>query len=470
MPPASVEPTSSPGATPGAPVSHPKLVLATTILASSLSFIDGSVVNVGLPAIGQALRGDAAGLQWVINAYLLPLSALLLFGGALGDRYGRRRLLMLGTLTFAVASAACAAAPNLTALTTGRVLQGLGAALLMPNSLAIISDTFEGEARGRAIGSWAAVGAVTAGLGPLVGGWLIDAVGWRMIFVVNLPVAVGALALAWRFVPERGSRGRSPLDPVGALLATAGLALLTYGLVIGAGPAGWTRLAMATLLAGVATLSGFVAWEGRRGRRAMMPLDLFGSRSFVGLNLLTLLLYGALGALVVLLPYAMMRVGGLRAAMAGAGLVPMIAVMAILSPPLGGLAGRIGARSMIGSGSSLVAVGLLMLLRVDVTTSYWTGLLPALCLVGLGLAAAVAPLTTAVLASVEPSATGTASGLNSAVARAGGLVATACLGRVLAADGASLVMACHAAAVIASVVCFAAAACALLIGLGATTR
>ena len=461
-------PRSSAGRPQGPPTAdgsagHPGLVLAATILASSLSFIDGSVVNVGLPAIGSAFHGEAAGLQWVINAYLLPLSALLLFGGALGDHFGRRRVLMIGTAVFAVASAGCAAASDLPILVAARMLQGLGAALLMPNSLAILSDTFDGAARGRAIGTWASVGAATAGVGPLLGGWLIDTVGWRTVFMINLPVAAAAIALAWRYVPARRSRSELPLDPTGALLATLGLALLTYGLVAGAGPAGWSTTAATTGLGGAGCLMSFVLWERRRGDRAMMPLGLFGSRSFVGLTLLTLLLYGALGALFVLLPYVLMRVGGVYAATAGAALVPLVVILAVLSPAMGALAGRIGGRPLLAAGSATVACGLLLLLRVDAGSNYWATLFPALCMIGFGLAGAVAPLTTAVLAAAKPALSGTASGFNSATARTGGLVATACLGRVLAADGAALVSAAHTAAILAAGAALAAALCALAV-------
>ena len=444
-------------------VRYPRLALAATILASSLSFIDGSVVNVGLPAIAGGLHSGSAGLQWVINAYLLPLGALVLFGGALGDRFGRRRLLIAGIGLFGLASAACAAAPSLGWLIAARSVQGLGAALLMPNSLAILGDTFEGAARGRAIGIWAAVGAATAGLGPLLGGWLIDAIGWRTIFTINLPLGAAAAALAWRYVPAAPSRRDTPLDVIGAALATAGLGATTFGLITGSDSAGWSPSAAAGLAGGAALLVSFLLWERGRGDRAMIPLDLFGSASFVGLTLLTLLLYGALGVLVILLPYGMMSVGGASAAMAGAALLPVTILLALLSPPLGGLAGRYGARPLLCAGSATVAGGFLLFWRSEAAADYWTTLFPALVVIGIGLAAAVAPLTTAVLASVEARLSGVASGFNSAVARTGGLVATACLGRVLASRGDDLVRACHATALVAAAASLAAACCALLV-------
>ena len=285
---------------------HPTLVLAATILASSLAFVDGSVVNVGLPAIGASLGAPADTLQWVINAYLLPVSALLLLGGAMGDRFGRRMMLIAGIAIFALASGFCALAMTPSWLLSGRAAQGVGAAILLPNSLAILGETFTGEKRGRAIGTWAAMGAVVGAVGPVLGGWLIDTVGWRAIFLLNLPLAIAAIVLALVFVQEvQPSAKRPPLDVMGGLLATIGLGALTWGLTIGAGRAGWTEDAMMAVVAGGALMLAFVWFEGVRRDRAMMPLALFGSRNFIGLTLLTFFLYGALGGLLVLLPYVL---------------------------------------------------------------------------------------------------------------------------------------------------------------------
>ena len=422
-------------ARPGGVAAHPTLVLVTTILASSLAFIDGSVVNVGLPAIGRSLHAGSSELPWVVNAYLLPLSALLLFGGAAGDRYGRRRLLILGTLLFALASAACAAAPSLPLLLAGRIVQGVGAAILMPNSLAILGDAFSGEARGRAIGTWAAVAAVAGAIGPVLGGWLIDVVGWQAIFLINLPVAAGAILLAWRFVTPTHNPNPQPLDKAGALLATLGLGALTWGLTIGAGPTGWTLTAIALTGAGAALSLVFLVVEHRKGDAAMMPLTLFASRDFVGLTLLTLLVYGALGALLVLVPYELIRAAGYSATAAGATLLPFPLLMAVTSPMMGALAGRIGSRIPLGVGSLIVAAGFALATRIGPGGGYWTTTLPAILVISLGMAGVAAPLTTAVLGSVDARHTGSASGLNSAVARTGGLVATALLSSVLAASG-----------------------------------
>jgi EmrB/QacA subfamily drug resistance transporter len=441
---------------------HSVLTLVTCVLASSLAFIDGSAVNVGLPAIGRSLGGGAAGLQWLISGYLIPLSALLLLGGALGDRMGRRRLLIGGVLLFGLASAGCGFAPDLHSLIAARFIQGVGAAMLMPSSLAILGVTFDGEARGRAIGIWAAAGAATAAAGPVLAGWLIDLVNWRMIFFINLPIAAGAIGLAIRYVRKDLESDEAPLDLVGAFLATVGLGGVTWGLIAGAGAEGWSLATVVALAGGIVLLAVFVLWEGRRGDRAMMPLALFGSRSFIGLTLLTLLLYGALGGLMVLLPYVLIEAGGYSSAMAGAALLPLPLVLAATSPFLGGLAGRIGSRPLLVLGPFVATIGFLLMLRMGADVHYWTALLPALIIISLGLACAVAPLTTAVLASADPRHTGSASGFNSAIARTGGLIATALLGGVLAAQGASLVGAFHVAVIAIACASLAASASAIL--------
>jgi EmrB/QacA subfamily drug resistance transporter len=426
---------------------HPRLILTTCILASSLAFIDGSVVNVGLPAIGQNLHGNAVQLQWIINAYLLPLSALLLLGGALGDRFGRRKILIAGIALFAVGSALCGAASSLNWLLAARVLQGTGAALLLPNSLAILGNTFGGEARGRAIGTWSATSAITAAVGPVLGGWLIDTVGWRFIFLINLPVALGGIAMALAVVrdPKRQAGG-AKLDFLGAALVTTALAALTWGLTAGSGHTGWSAAAIAGIVIGT-VLSGLFIWvERQRGDKAMTPLAVFGSKSFVGLTLLTLLLYGALGGLLVLVPYVLIEGAHYSATLAGAALLPFPIVVALASPVMGAIAGRSGPRMPLTIGPIIVSVGFMLFLLLTPTSSYWMGALPAILVISLGMASAVAPLTTAVLSSVDVRHTGSASGLNSAVSRAGGMVATALLGGVLAARGTMLYGAFHIAA------------------------
>jgi EmrB/QacA subfamily drug resistance transporter len=443
--------------------SHPDWVLVTCILASSLAFVDGSVTNVALPAMGKALGGGAADLQWVINAYLLPLSALLLLGGAAGDRYGRVRLLVGGTILFAAASAACALAPGLPVLLAARGAQGIGAAILLPNSLAILGASFTGEARGRAIGIWASAGAVLAAIGPVLGGWLIDVVGWRAIFLINLPLAAGAILLALIYVHDSRKRDRPALDIPGGALATVGLGALTWGLTIGSGHNGWTVFAIINVGVGVASMLAFVGVEKVRGDRAMTPLAMFGSASFIGLSLLTLLLYGALGALIVLLPYILIQGSSYTGTQAGSALVPFALILALVSPIMGKIAGRIGARLPLTMGPLVVAAGFLLALRIQSNTDYWRDVLPAILVISFGMAGAVAPLTNAVLGAVDARHTGSASGFNSALARAGGLIGTALLGGVLGASGKALVAGFHAAIVACALACAGASACAFFL-------
>ena len=446
---------------------HPRHVLATTILASGLAFVDGSVVNVGLPVIGRSLEADAGALQWVVNAYLLPLSALLLLGGAAGDRFGRRRLLIAGTGLFAMASLGCTLAPGLGLLLACRLLQGVAAAMLMPNSLAILGSTFSGEAKGRAIGVWAATGAAMGALGPVLGGWLIDLGSWRAIFLLNLPLATAAILLAWRYVPHDAEGGDQSLDWFGALLSTVGLGLLTWALTVGSGQGGWSAGAVIAVSVAFGLLVLFVVGEDRRGDRAMMPLALFASKSFVGLTLLTLLLYGALSVLFVLIPYVLIKEAHYSATAAGAALLPLPLVLSVASPVIGGLAERIGPRLPLTIGPLVVAAGFLLTLRISALADYWTEVLPAILTIAVGMSGAVAPLTTAVLNSVDTRHTGSASGFNSAVARTGGLIATALLGSVLAAQGNQLVSAFHLAMIASAVTCMAAAASALILITGA---
>jgi EmrB/QacA subfamily drug resistance transporter len=443
---------------------RPRWVLAATILASSLAFIDGSVVNVGLAAIGASFKADAGALQWVINAYLLPLGALLLLGGAAGDRFGRARLVILGTALFGLASAACAMAPNLTWLLTSRFIQGIGAALLMPNSLAVLGAAFSGKARGRAVGIWAAAGSVLGAAGPVLGGWLIDQSGWRAIFLINLPLAVAAILLAWLFLEDASaSRNPAPLDISGGFAVTAGLFAITWGLTIGAGPSGWTVPAMALTAAGILLTFGFLWIERTKGGHAMMPLALFASVSFIGLSLLTWFLYGTLGALMVLVPYALIRVADYSGAGAGAALVPFAVILAVASPAMGGLAGKWGARLPLSIGSLVVGAGFLILREWKGDADYWRVIFPAITVIAIGMSGAVAPLTTAVLSSVDKAHTGSASGLNSALARIAGMVATALLGGVLSAKGAALIARFDAAALVCALAALAASASAFFL-------
>ena len=435
---------------------HPKWTLAACVLASSLSFVEGSVLNVTLPAIRASYGAGAAEVQWVINAYLLPLSALLLLGGALGDHYGRRKLLLIGTSLFVGSSLLCALAPSLPVLLSGRSMQGIGAALLLPNSLALLNAAYEGDERGRAIGIWAAAGAAAAAVAPLLGGWLVDNVGWPSIFYINLPLGIGAMALGWMFVAESRDHGAARTDYAGAFLATAGLGSATYGLTRWSSRAAIDPVAAGAMLAGVAMMAVFLRVEQKRGDKAMMPLGMFADRCFAGLNLLTFLLYGAFGAAMLLVPYVLIEAAGYSPIQAGLALLPLPIVIAAGSPIMGQFAARIGPRWPLTVGPLVVAAGFLLGLRIGTEVSYWTAIMPAISVMALGMAIAVAPLTASVLGAVDPKHTGTASGFNSAVARTGGLIATALLGFVLAREGEALVNGFHGALVASAIVAAAA--------------
>lgn len=421
----------------------PRWTLVACILASSLSFVDGSVLSVALPAIKSSYGAGAEQVQWVVNAYLLPLSALLLLGGALGDHFGRRRLLIAGTTIFGMMSLVCALAPSLPILLGARALQGVGAALLLPNSLALLNAAFQGEKRGRAVGIWAASGAAMAAVAPLIGGWLVGTVGWPAIFYINLPLAVGAILLALRFVAESREPGAGRTDYAGALLVTAGLGGLTYALTLWSATRRFTPEAQVSLGIGLVMVAAFLWVEYRRGDRAMMPLALFENLCFSGLNLLTFLLYGAFSAAMLLIPYVLITSGGYSPVRAGLAMLPLPVLMTSISPTMGALAARIGPRIPLTAGPLVVALGLIASRLVQPESSYWTGPFPMIVVMALGMTIAVAPLTSAVLGSVEEQHVAMASGFNSAVARTGGLIATALLGAVLSSKGEQLFVGFH---------------------------
>lgn len=430
----------------------PRWTLLCCVLASSLSFVDGSVTSVALPAIRSSYGAGAQQVQWVVNAYLLPLSALLLLGGAVGDHFGRRRFLVIGTSLFAAASLTCALAPSLPLLLAARAAQGIGAALLLPNSLALLNAAYSGEKRGRAVGIWAAAGAAAAAIAPLIGGWLVDAVGWPAIFYINLPLAFGAILLALRFVDESRESGAGRTDYAGALLATLGLGGLTYALTLWSATRHFTKEAFVALFGGIIISAAFGWVEYRRKSRAMMPLDLFKGRCFTGLNLLTFLLYAAFAAAMLLIPYVLITSGGYSPVQAGLALLPLPALMTSMSPTVGGFAARIGPRIPLTVGPLVVAAGMVLSMLAMPDSGYWTGVFPMIAVMAAGMTIAVAPLTASVLGSVEEQHVAMASGFNSAVARTGGLIATALLGAVLGSSGEKLFEGFHGAMFVSAAV------------------
>lgn len=412
-------------------------VLAATVVGSGMALLDGTVVNVALPAIGRDLRAPVAGLQWVLAAYLVTLASLLLAGGALGDVIGRRRVFLVGAVWFAVASAGCAAAPDLGVLVAARAVQGVGGALLVPGSLAIIESTFAGEDRGRAIGVWAGLGGVAAAVGPLLGGWLVTVLSWRLIFVLNLPLAAVVL-VAGRHVPAPAlPRPRRRVDLLGALLGAAGLAGVTYALIEGPGAGGGGVVAAVTAGAGgAAALGAFVVVE-RHQRDPLLPLSVFGAAQFRAANGVTFAVYAALGGALFLVAIELQQVMGYSPLIAGAAMLPITLLMLLLSPVAGAVGQRLGPRWPMTVGPLVMAGGLLLLRRLGPGVGYVPVVLPAVVVFGFGLVVTVAPLTAAALGSLDEARAGVASGVNNAVARLGSLLAVAVLPAVSGLVGAA---------------------------------
>jgi len=405
-------------------------ILAATILGSSMAFIDGTVVNVALPALQASFRATVVDLQWVVESYGILLAALILVGGSFGDRFGRRLTFIAGVLVFALASAGCGVASSIHQLIVARSVQGVGAALLVPGSLAIISTSFDEKSRGSAIGTWSGFTAITAAVGPVLGGWLVEHASWRWVFFLNLPIAASVVAISlWR-IPESRSASAGRIDWAGAILSTVGLGSLVIGFVESL-DLGWrSPLVFGSFIAGVGCLIAFVFVEAA-SFAPTLPLSLFKSPSFSGANLLTLFLYAAIGIFFFLFPLNLIQVQGYSTTATGAAVLPLILLMFLLSRWSGGLVARYGARAPLIIGPVIAALGFTLFAVASVGGNYWREFFPAVIILGFGMAITVAPLTTVVMNSVDKDRFGAASGINNAVARVASVLAIAVLGIVM---------------------------------------
>jgi EmrB/QacA subfamily drug resistance transporter len=410
-------------------------VLAATVLGSGIAALDATVVGIALPAIGKDFHATVASMQWVVDAYTLTLAGLLLLGGVLGDSYGRRKVYVIGIVWFALASLACGLAPSAGFLVGARAVQGVGAALLTPGSLAILQASFVPDDRSRAIGAWSGLGGVATAIGPFLGGWLISAVSWRLVFYINLPVAAAVIAMAARHVPESRAPGpRPPLDVTGAVTISLALAGITYGLIAASG-SGWASLpVLVSLAAGAALFAVFIVAEARNPD-PMLPLSVFRSRQFSGANAVTFVVYGALGGALFLVPVVLQSAFGYSPLAAGVALLPVTIIMLVLSARSAALAARIGPRLQMTAGPLVIAAGLVLFTRLHGSGNYLTQVLPAVLVFGFGLAINVAPLTATALAAAPAEHAGIASAVNNDVARAASLIAVAVLPGVAGITG-----------------------------------
>lgn len=405
-------------------------VLVATILGSSMAFIDSTVVNVALPALQSYFHATMVDVQWVVEAYGLFLGALILVGGSLGDLFGRRRIFVAGVAVFAIASAGCGVASSIRQLLLARSVQGLGAALLVPGSLSLISASFDEKSRGKAIGTWSGFTAITTAIGPVLGGWLVQHASWRWIFLINLPLAAAVIVVSHWQIPESRSASAKGIDWLGAVLVTIGLGGIVTGF-IESSSLGWGNVIVSgSLVAGIVCLAGF-AWVETRVASPMVPLSLFASRDFAGANLLTLFLYSAIGVFFFLFPLNLIQVQGYSPTASGAASLPLILLMFALSRWSGGLVTRYGRTIPLVVGPSIATLGFLAFFAQSTGGNYWSTFFPAVLLLGFGLAVTVAPLTTVVMSSADQDRVGTASGINNAVARVAGVLAIAVLGVVM---------------------------------------
>jgi EmrB/QacA subfamily drug resistance transporter len=428
-------------------------VLAASSLGSCLVFVSSAVVTVALAAIGRDMRLSPLELQWVMNAELLPLAALTLLAGALGDRFGQKRIFVAGIALYGLGAAAVGFAPNFAPLIVGRLVQGLGEALILPSGLSVLGQAFSADKKARAVGIWSAAAAVASGVAPAIAGAILDHGSWRTTFLMLLPVVAGALAVGTVWLPKDSPRGHARVDVGGAVFSTVGLGGLGAGLTSLTNGSGLKLWVLVTLIVGLGGLVGLIVTEQRLGENAMLPPSLFASRSVVGANLFTALLYGAFTVMLTLIPFVIIRGAHLPTLVAGLAFIPLQVLITVVSPLAGILCRRFGRRLPLFAGGAVVALGCALTLRVGSNATYWTDIFPPILLLSLGMSLAIAPLTTLVLTSVDSDRAGTASGVNSAISRAGSLFAIALLGGVLQQGGPQLFSRFHMAVAVAAVAC-----------------